>query len=255
MELWTYRNQLAADVPGTLASIRSLGFTDIETASFYGRSASEFHQLLESVGLTCGSIIVNYDKLKSDLPGVIADARTLGVKYVITAGFPHQNLLTAEAVRRAAADFNTWGASLKKQGLQFGYHPHGFEVVPSGAGNLFAMLLAETHEPVTYELDTYHMLQGGGDPVKYLEQYPNRFLLVHLKDMAKGTPTGTSLAESEVGDSSVVLGKGIMDWAAFFAAAKKAGVKVYYIEDESPAAPAQVPESITYLKSLKLWKS
>ena len=76
---------------------------------------------------------------------------------MLTAGFPHQDQLTAEEVHSAAADFNAWGAKLQAAGLQFGYHPHGFEFVPSGAGNLFDMLLAETKAGlVTYELDTYH---------------------------------------------------------------------------------------------------
>jgi sugar phosphate isomerase/epimerase len=69
--------------------------------------------------------------------------------------------------------------------------------------------------------------------------------------MAKGTPT--DVRGKDAGERSVVLGTGIFDWPTIFAAAKKAGVQVYYIEDESPAAPAQVPESINYLKSLKMW--
>jgi sugar phosphate isomerase/epimerase len=253
MELWTYRHQLEADLPGTLAAIRSLGFTDIETASFYTRTAPEFHRLLHAAGLTCSSIIADYDSLKNDLPAVIADAKALDAKYVITAGFPHEAGLTTEDVRRAATDFNAWGARLQGAGLQFGYHPHGFEFVPSGAGNLFDLMLAETKPAlVTYELDTYHFLEGGADPVRYLEKHPNRFALVHLKDMAKGTPTGV-ITSRPVGDSSVVLGTGLLDWPAFFAAARKAGVKLYYIEDESPAAPAQVPVSVKYLKSSGMW--
>jgi sugar phosphate isomerase/epimerase len=252
MELWTYRRQLTADLPGTLATIHALGFIDIETASFYGRSAPEFRRLLDATGLTCSSIIVNYDKLKNDLPSVIADAKAVGARYVLTAGFSHEARLTAEDVHRAATDFNAWGAKLKSHGLQFGYHPHGFEFVPSGSGNLFDMMLAETNPKlVTYELDTYHFLQGGADPLQYLKRYPDRFALVHLKDMAKGTPTGMLNA---VGKTSVVLGTGIFDWPAIFAAAKKAGVRLYYIEDESPAAPSQVPETIKYLKSLDMWK-
>lgn len=249
MELWTYRRELTSDLAGTLAAIRKLGFRDVETASFYGHSAREFRRLLDQHGLTCSSLIVDYGKLKRDLAAVIADANALGAKYVLTAGFPHKDQVTAEEVDRAAADFNIWGAKLHAAGLQFGYHPHGFEFVPEG--NLFDRLLAKT-EPVlvTYELDTYHMLQGGADPLKYLTQYPSRFGLVHLKDMAKGTPMGVL---GPVGATSVILGTGIIDWPAFFRAAKKSAVKISYIEDESPAAPTQVPASLRYLKSLGMW--
>lgn len=255
MELWTYRRQLEADLPGTLAKIRSLGFKDIETASFYGHSAAEFRRLLDEHGLTCSSIIANYDKLKNDLSAVIADAKALGAHYVITAGFPHKGRLLPEEVNRAADDFNAWGAKLKSEGLQFGYHPHSFEFVPAGSGFLFDVLLAKTKPNlVTYELDTYHMLQGGAQPLSYLKRYPDRFELMHLKDMAKGTPTGLAAMGKPVGETSVVLGTGVFDWPAIFAAARNAGVKIYYIEDESATALAQVPASIQYLKSLHVWK-
>ncbi len=252
MELWTYTRQLTADLPGTLTEIRNLGFTNIETASFYGRPASEFRKLLNIAGLTCKSIIVDYDKLRDHLDTVIADAKTMGADYVVTAGFPHDNPLTAEEVHRATVDFNDWGAKLKRQGLQFGYHPHGFEFVSSGEGNLFDLMLAETSAAfVTYELDTYHFTQGGADPVKYLKRHPSRFSLVHLADMAKGTPTGAAVYASD--DTSVALGTGAVEWPAVFAAAKQARVKLYYLEDGSSAAPTEVPQSIKFLKSSKMW--
>ena len=44
------------------------------------------------------------------------------------------------------------------------------------------------------------------------------------------------------------LGTGQLDQAAIFAAAKKAGVKHYYLEDESSHSLTQVPQSIAFLK-------
>jgi hypothetical protein len=82
-------------------------------------------------------------------------------------------------------------------------------------------------------------------------RYPNRFGLAHLKDMAKGTPLGVL---GPVGATSVALGTGIVDWSAILKAANKSAVKVYYIEDESPAASTQVPISLGYLQSLGMWR-
>jgi sugar phosphate isomerase/epimerase len=254
MELWSYRRQLAADLPGTLATIRKLGFTDIETASFYGHTASEFRRLLDSAGLTCSSIIADYKRLKGDMAAVIADAKALGARYVLTAGIPHQGRLTAEDVHRAAADFNDFGAKLREAGLRFGYHPHGFEFVPAGQATLFEAMLAETKpELVTYELDTYHFFKAGADPLKYLKRYPRRFALVHLRDLAKGSPTGVLTGES-VHAESVVVGTGMLDWPAILGAAKKDHVDLYYIEDESEDAPDQIPHTIEYLKAIHMWQ-
>ena len=250
MELWTYRRELARDLPGTLALIRRLGFTDIETASFYDRSAVEFRALLDHAGLACSSLIADYDRLESDFAGVVRDAKTLGAAYVITSSIPRLGDLTADDVHRAAANFNNWGQKLKEQGLQFGYHPHGFEFVHTPTQTLFDVLVAETKpECVTFEMDTFWFVHGGADPAAYLEKYPQRFQLVHLKDMARGAPR--DLTGVAPGELSVALGMGQLDWPPILHAAVAAGVKRYYIEDESPAAQQQVPATKAFLQAVR----
>ncbi len=68
MELWTYRDELKRDLPGTLKKIRGLGFTTVETASFYGRTAVEFKKLLDEAGLRCISLIAGYEELQKAMP-------------------------------------------------------------------------------------------------------------------------------------------------------------------------------------------
>jgi sugar phosphate isomerase/epimerase len=249
MELWSYRGQLAKDLPGTLGKIRSLGFTDVETASFYGRTAAEFHMLLQQKDLTCSSLIVTYQRLQSDPDGVTRDAKTVGASYVLTSGMPHGVDLTVDDVHKAAADFNTWGKNLKERGLQFGYHPHGFEFVHTPKATLFDLLVAETQmEYVTFELDTFWFAHSGADPVCFMELYPTRFSLLHLKDLARGTKM--DLTGKAPDQTSVALGQGELDWPAILREAKRIGISRYYIEDESAEAPEQVPRSMAYLRKL-----
>lgn len=83
----------------------------------------------------------------------------------------------------------------------------------------------------------------------YLEKYPGRFDIMHLKDIAKGTPT--DLTGTAPDNTSVSLGSGELNWPAIFRAAVRAGVKLYFIEDESPNAPQQVLETKKYLAQLR----
>jgi sugar phosphate isomerase/epimerase len=250
MELWTYRRLLAEDMAGTLHTIGKLGFQNIETASFYGRTAEQFAELLKQNALSCSSLIAEYERLSSDLPQVMRDAKALGARYVITSNIPHSGELTAKDVHTAASNFNAWGAKLKDQDLRFGYHPHGFEFVHTPRETLFDVLVNETNsDRVTFELDAFWFVHGGADPVCYLQKYPGRFELLHLKDMAKGT--ATDLTGRAPDESSVALGQGQLDWAAIFHAADRAGVSVYFIEDESPSAPQQVLETREFLKNLR----
>jgi sugar phosphate isomerase/epimerase len=252
MELYTYRDLARKDLPGTLAMIRKLGFKDIETANFYGRTAAGFRAELTKAGLTCSSYITGYARLAEQMDAVIAEAKTIGAKYVLTAGIPRKGLLTEEITRKAAADFNNWGARLKAAGLQFGYHPHGFEFVPAEGGNLFDILLAETKpDLVTYEMDIFWFVIGGADPAYYLRRHPTRFALMHLKDLEPGYPTGGHTGNAP-DETSVAVGSGALDMPAILSAAEKAGVRHYYIEDEHPHAAEQVPATLRYLKEVRL---
>ncbi len=135
--------------------------------------------------------------------------------------------------------------------MKFFYHAHGYEFQPHGKGTLFDLMMAETKpEWVRYEMDVFWIVHPGQDPVKLLEKYGSRFELMHVKDMKKGTPTGLLTGQSDV-SNDVALGTGVMEWAAILKAARKAGVKWYFIEDESPASVEQIPQSLRYLERLK----
>jgi sugar phosphate isomerase/epimerase len=105
-------------------------------------------------------------------------------------------------------------------------------------------------EFVRYEMDVFWIVHPGQDPVKLLEKYGSRFELMHVKDMKKSTQTGDLTGKSDV-KNDVTLGMGMMDWPAILKAAQRAGVKWYFIEDESPASAQQIPLSLRYLERVK----
>ncbi|MBI5768934.1 MAG: VCBS repeat-containing protein [Verrucomicrobia bacterium] len=251
MELWTYREELKRDLVSTLSTIRRLGFTDVETSNYYGRTPAAFRQVLDQAGLTCSSIVAQYALLLKSPDAVAADAKTLGATQVVVSQIPRQGALTLEDVTRAAADFNRFGAALQKHGLRFAYHPHGFEFVRTASGTLFDDLLRLTDPRyVDFQMDVFWFFHGGGDPVAYLEKHPARFTTLHLKDLRKGEPSGVTTGRAP-NQTSVALGIGQLDFPAILRAAAKAGVKRYYVEDESPYAPQQVPVTQAYLRAVR----
>ena len=85
--------------------------------------------------------------------------------------------------------------------------------------------------------------------VRLLEKYSYRWVLMHLKDLKKGVPTG-DLSGTTDKSNDVTLGTGQVNWAALLQAAQKIGVKYYLIEDESPSYAEQIPRSLQFLESL-----
>jgi sugar phosphate isomerase/epimerase len=250
LQLYSLRDVLAKHTPLGLQTARGFGFRHVELAGTYGVKPETFRDTLHRAGLKAVSSIVDYGFLNTAMDQAIHDARALGVQYLGTAGIPHAGQFTEAEARKAAADFNRFGEQLARHGLKFFYHNHGFEFVPHGAGTLFDLLIQETRpEFVTFEMDIFWTVHPGQDPVALLRKYPNRWSLMHVKDMRPGTPTG-KLTGSEDVRNDVALGAGQIDVAAALRVAQEVGVEYFIIEDESPAVLNQVPRSLRYLESL-----
>jgi sugar phosphate isomerase/epimerase len=255
LQLYSLRDQFKQDVVGTLDKVKAFGFTEVETAGTYGMEVEKFAALLKERGLKPVSGHFGYELMQKDLPAVIRDAKTLGVKYVACAWIPHDiGNFGEENVRKAAADFNSWGEAFKKEGITFAYHAHGYEfrsIKEGGSETLFDLMMQETKpEFVSFEMDVFWVMHPGKDPAELLKKYPNRWKLMHLKDIRKGARTGIFTGKAPLTDD-VALGAGMVDWPAVLRAAAEVGVEHYFIEDESPTVAEQIPQSLKYLETLK----
>ena len=246
---YTFRKSFPISVEKTLDTIKMMGFTEIEGG---GRSPEEFRKLCDARGISIPSTGAGYDDLVKKTDSVIYRAKVLGSKYVMCAWIPHDNKigLTFDNAKKAVDDFNRVGKILKENGLTFCYHAHGYEFQPYEEGTLLDYIFKNTNpEYVSFEMDILWIQFGGGDPAGLLKKYGNRWKLMHLKDLRKGTKNDlTGLTSPE---NDVVLGKGELDIPAILKEAKKVGIQHYFIEDESNDVIGQVPQSILYLKSLK----
>ena len=250
LQLYSLRDHFKKDVGQTLDQVRAFGVTNVELAGTYGVAPEKFKEQLDARRIKAVSGHFPYEQCRDDIESVAREAKVLGLEYAGCAWIPHKDPFDEKTCREAAAVFNRAGEALAKHGIKFFYHTHGYEFLPYRDGTLFDLLMAETKaEYVLIEMDVYWIVHPGQDPVKLLEKYGKRFELMHVKDMKRGTPGGFT-GQSDV-TNNVALGEGIIDWPSVFRAAKKAGVKWYFIEDESPTSVLQIPQSLRYLETLK----
>jgi sugar phosphate isomerase/epimerase len=251
LQLYSLRAQFAKDVPGTLDKVRDMGFKYVETAGTYGMSPEKFRKECEARGLTIISAHMGYERFRDDPEGAAKEARALGVKYAGCAWIAHSGPFSEKGCRDAIKVFNSAGETLAKHDIKFFYHTHGYEFQPYGSGTLFDLLMSETKpEFVTYEMDIFWVVHGGQNPVTLLEKYKGRFELAHLKDMKIGTPINLLTGSTDV-KNDVAMGTGQIQYRKILPAAEKAGVKWYFIEDESPSSEEQIPQSVRYLREVK----
>ena len=251
LQLYSLRNQFKADVPRTLDQVRSFGIKYVELAGTYGLEPKAFNDELKAKGLQAISAHYSYEQFRDNIDDVIHEAKVFDLEYVGCAWIDQPHPLDENKVREIAGVFNRAGELLAKNNLKFFYHIHGYEFAPYENGTLFDLLAKETNPRyVKFQMDVYWVINAEQDPVKLLKRYGNRFVLMHLKDMKQGTPRNL-LGETDI-ENNVSLGRGIIQWADVTRAAKEAGVKWYFLEDESSRSVAQIPQSIKFIETLKL---
>jgi len=251
MVSYTFRESFSKDLELTLDTIKSFGITDIEFSSLFGRNASDIKEALDNRGMRCSSYGVNYNALKTDIEQIAKNADTLGAEYIRVAWIPHEKPFTLDDAKMAVEVFNHVGKVLyDAYRLKFCYHNHGYEFSNYSEQLTLMDYIIQHTDPkyVNFEVDILWVSFPGYDPAALIKKYPERIKLIHLKDLkngVKGDFSGKTPKENDV-----ALGQGQIDIPSVIEAGKSAGIKHYYIEDESPNYINQIPASIKYLNSI-----
>jgi len=235
----------------------ALGFRFIESGGPPAKdvTAQAYDAQLAARGLKLVSEGFAYERLQGDVAGAVAQAKDLGARYAAVAWIPHRDSdpFTDDDARRAASDFNAWGAAFRAAGITFAYHPHGYEFRPGANGDTPFDVLVRSTDPgsVSFEMDVFWAVHGGQDPAALLAKYPTRWCLMHVKDIRRGAPTGIYTGHAP-GTDDVPVGTGQVDWPRVLRQARAVGVEWYFIEDESPTPLQNIPQSAAYVRSLGL---
>ncbi len=239
LQLYTVRSMMAADPCATLTEIALIGYKEVEFHDYFGLSAPEIVDLLDTNGLTAPAAHVSHDTFESSIGTVIEHAKAIGHRYLVYSGIPDGRRQNLDDYGRLADLFNGWGATCKTSGLQFVFHNHEFEFADIG-GRVPYDLLLESSDPdlVAMELDLFWIRKAGRDPLPYFEKYPGRFKLCHVKDM-------------DAGGEMTEVGSGTINFASDFDYADLAGFKHFFVEHDNPAdALASITESFEGMKTL-----
>ncbi len=229
LELYSVRDLLPKDFDGTLAQVRAAGYTVVEAAGFYNRSAADFRSSMDKAGLRCISAHYTLSLLETQFDSLMGYAHGVGLEYMIcsSSGGMHRNPAakgpqTLDDWRWIAGEFNRIGAKVKAAGMTFGVHNHIPEFAVFDGTIVYDELLRLTDPGlVVFEMDAGWVSAAGHDPIAYLKKTPERFPLMHVKDVARG-------ADGKF--HSTVLGRGKMDYAPILRAAT--GLKQYFVEQE-----------------------
>lgn len=259
VQLWVLRNLMQKDFDGTLAQVAAMGITHVEFAGFFGRTASQVRASLSRAGLhAIGAHCVAASDSDEQIKRTIDFCSEAGIPYLIAAVpsrkqpspdndvFHHIELSDWQW---SAERFNAIGKRVHDAGLRFGYHNHNIDFIKYGNVVAFDEVLRITDPAlVAIEFDIGNAAAAGIDPYHYLNKYPHRFVMAHVKEWAVPfTPTFTIDFPKYA-----PFGKGTTDWGKLLAALRAQGMHEVIIEQQSNASGNEldaVRQAYQYLKT------
>lgn len=256
LQVWTVRNQLEQDIPGTLRAIKSAGYAQIELMRTL--NARDFVPHARDLGLGITSAFIDWDALvkptatsAAALTETVKLGREIGLKYLVFGYIDKGRRESIAQMKRHAAAANAYGRQCRDAGIQLCYHHHSFEFAPLEDGRTtgWEILVHELdRDLVKFELDVFWLALGGLDPVKSLQDLRGRVAQVHLKDLATGTPRNWD--EGAVPPETFKeLGQGGLDMKKIIETCAATGVEQCHVEqDQSPDPLASIATSLQYLR-------
>jgi len=231
----------------------ALGFSG---SGYYGRTIQEIKSILADHGMTTPSAHTDLDTLIQGMGNLAEAAHVLGHQYVTLPAIPDDKRTTLDDYRTIADTFNQIGANAKKEGIKFAYHNHGYGIKPTEDGTVPLEIIIDNTDPdlVFLEMDVFWTTAGGADPVTWLKKYPNRYHLLHLKDMKpKKTFTGDGGDPSqwmELFPYMTTTGDGELAVAEIVKTGLETGVKHFFVEQDMVAQPEiALKKSIDFLRN------
>lgn len=240
IQVYTVREAAAKDFAGTLRKIAAVGYREIELAGQPELPVAEMRKLLADCGLSVPSMHSNMADLLTNAQKRIDYAKALGIDYLVCSfprpadgrSIPHTSLaagMTLDDWKWNADQLNRFGELAHKSGVQLGYHNHNIEFRSyDGVVAMDELIRITDPKRVTIELDVAWVATAGVDPVKYLKKHADRIALLHVKDVRKDAQETIELKAQ-----TTEVGSGMIDWQAFFGAAKPGQIRHYFVEQEN----------------------
>ncbi|MBV6520540.1 MAG: Inosose dehydratase [Gemmatimonadaceae bacterium] len=244
LQLYSVRAEMQRDPERTMAAVAGIGYRDVELLwSFgnFGRTVAQVRAALDNTGLSAPSAHMSAATILVGWERSLDIARTLGHSYLIVPSLPGETAGTLDDWREWADRFNAAGARAREAGIWLAFHNEPEHVRQVDGGTPLDVFIERTApDVVRLQLDIGNMAMGGGDPIRYLERYPDRFWSFHIKDVVAD------------GSRDTGLGMGRLPIARFLAGVSDLDAKPCFVEQEGATDPlASAAEDFAYLRNLE----
>lgn len=228
LQLWSIREDIAADLPGALRQLAEMGYEGVELAGFNNVAPKKWAELLKANGLGVAGAHIGLDALAADKFNETADMYAeIGCTRLTVPALAGKYTGSLDGYRRACAAINAAAERAKARGFTVGYHNHDFEFRFVENRVPFFLMADCLTSDVYFQLDMGWMYKAGVDGAKFVRDFPGRCSSIHVKSYSKENP------KAVVGDKADVV-----PWTNVFEACESVGgTQWYVVEHEEYADP------------------
>lgn len=223
-QLYTLRDftKTPADIATTLGKVKEMGYGAVQLSALGPIDAKELANILKNEGLVCCATHIGLEQMKNERQKTLDEHQLWGCSYTATGGF-FPKVATLQTWHDFAKEYNQIVKSYAGSGLAIGYHNHSHELAWYGGKPALDILIESLDRSIWFEIDTYWITHGGGDPAAWIRKVKGRIPCVHLKDMAITHERQQLMAE---------VGEGNLNWSEILKACREAGTQWYIVEQD-----------------------
>jgi sugar phosphate isomerase/epimerase len=234
VELYSVKDELARDLPGTLKKVKAMGYGGVEFFGGFTHSAADVKKAMDEAGVVCCGWHTPWSYVQEDMiDATVEYFKAIGNKYVIIPGMPDELTATIEASIQTAGLYNKIAAKLASHSMRLGYHNHASELhfYPGTTQCPFTAFFDHTDPSIIVQMDNGHVINGRGIGIlSLLRRYPNRYTTVHLKpySLEKGAVEANDGYNSMIGQDDV-------PWMEFMSICRTTGGTEWFIVEYESA--------------------
>ncbi len=183
VQLYSFREAAADDLPGVLEQVASAGFLGVEYASLHEHAPTDVRRWASDLGLQ-GVGVHRRMPPGPEAERVLDEAAELGVETVIVPWVEPDRFATDDGIAALADELARAQTQAAMRGFRLGYHNHEFEPAARDAEGRTGLdrLFELTRPDVVAEVDIYWATVGGEDPAALIRRLGSRVRLLHIKD-------------------------------------------------------------------------
>lgn len=248
VQTFTIRKAQKKSIRSAYLPLIKMGITSFEVAriDFTEKNAREIKSLVDEYGVEISSIQVKPKYVFGAVEKIVEFCNVTKCRNVVISMLPFECVLGNEKKFYAFIDsLDAVAEKYLRHGITLAYHHHNWEYIKLSSDKTRMKELIERTKLIKFVHDTYWTARCGIAPSLQIEEFGDRLLGIHLRDLT------FKKRGIRVIPQNAAIGEGVIDFTAVLTAAESVGCSYYVIEQNTKRPYVDIATGYKTLEKIK----